>query len=98
MKPENRSNMPSEMGSTWLRSASADHSSISSRNRSGSSAARSTASEKSSDRLKSSHRSSSKSRLPMASSSSSRTPVLMWFVVAFHPSWKIDREPNISHY
>ena len=88
MNPENRSSRPSEIGSTWLRSASVDHSvgqlaqpvrlvvgPVQSLRRSPPS------------RSKSSQRSSAKSRLPTASSSSSRTPVLMWFVVAFHPSW-----------
>jgi len=46
-----------------------------------------TASEKSVSRSNNSQRSSSKLRLPIASSSSSRMPVLMWLVVAFHPSW-----------
>ena len=87
MKPPKRSTRPSEMGSTLLRSASASHRSLIARTRSGSSSARSVASEKSSVRSKSSQRSSSKLRLPTASSSSSRMPVLMWSVVAFHPSW-----------
>ena len=88
----------SSSGSTWLRPASCHHSASSSATRSGCSAARSWASAKSSSRWNSAQWSAAKSWLPGTCSRSTVIWFPMWSVVAFQPSWTIERDPMISKY